>query len=125
VFAEAAVHIEVEWEAKLTDGFAKRTFYDLHKLDDIPLGAWGMFLALNIGDKYERASRETHTKNPESFYISPKGRRTQFADKWEGAKRTDLLRCNPMFWRWPYGDKYSVTVLTCFGRNRGRSRWTP
>ena len=125
LFGESAVHIEIEWEAKLTDGFAMRTFHDLHKLDKIPKGAWGMFLALNVGDKYSRPTRETRTKDARSFYTSPRGYRTLLAKKWDDSAEHDLLRCNPMFWRWPYGPKYSVTVLTCYGRNLGNSRWSP
>lgn len=47
------IYVEVEWDAKLTDGFTKRTFEDLRKLRDlVPVGSKGMFLAVNISRAY-------------------------------------------------------------------------
>ena len=111
--------IEIEWEAKQTDGFAKRTFDDLHKLSKIGRDNWGMFLAVNIGNKYKRAKRGTifTTTNAATFFN--RGPRHTFLQK-EWNKEEDgegrLLRCNPRFWRWYYDKRCDVTVLTCFGR---------
>jgi hypothetical protein len=116
------MEVEIEWEAKQTDGFAKRTFEDLHKLDNLKPGVWGMFLAVNIGDKYDRADRKRFsvTRNVENFSKT----RTVLARKWQSATNGDLLKCNARFWRWTYDKSCDVTVLTCFGK-RTRDGWTP
>jgi hypothetical protein len=107
--------IEIEWEARQTDGFAKRTFEDLHKLDRLKRGEWGMFLALNIGNKYESHTSSRPLADASKFASN----RTYLAKKWKNAGSKDLLKCNPQFWRWPYtfnNRGHTVTVLSCFGR---------
>ncbi len=118
--------VEIEWEAKWTDGFAKRTFEDLQKLNGIPKGRWGMFLAVNIGNKYQRPSdRSTRTTTKAESFFKKNGKPTFLHREWykkvtkgSGA----LLRCNPRFWRWRYDNRCDVTVLSCFGR-RTRDGW--
>ena len=83
-------------------------------------GVWGMFLAVNIGNKYARANRGrgSTTRKAESFCKLP----TVLAEKMRDAKSTDLLKCNPRYWRWRYDKRCDVTVLTCFGK-RTRNGW--
>lgn len=122
---ELSVQVEIEWEGKFTDGFAKRTFEDLKKLDDLPPSQWGMFLALNVGDKFSRPERVRSTRNPLNFALSPKGKRTVLWRKWSESGENDLLRCNPLYWYWPAeidGKPMTVTILSCYGR-RTRMGW--
>jgi hypothetical protein len=107
------IEVEIEWAAHLTDGFREITFSDLDKLNDLEIGKWGMFLALNIGNKYERANAGASvTSHAEKFAK----KLTVLSKKWKKAKETNLLKCNARFWRWRYDKKCDVTVLTCFGR---------
>lgn len=102
--------------------FAKRTFEDLQKLNELEPGEWGMFLAVNIGDKYERARRGiTSTRDATTFFKEGKTE-TVLEKKWDKAKATDLLKCNPRFWRRRYDKKCDLTVLTCFGK-RTHNGW--
>lgn len=124
---DVEMEIEIEWEAKLTDGFANRTFEDLHKLNQLNRSKWGMFLAVNIGNKYERAKRGrlSSTKNAEKFF--KKGKVPTVLEKlWREATEngeSGLLRCNPRFWRRRYDEACDLTVLTCFGK-RTQNGWT-
>jgi hypothetical protein len=137
---DVEMEIEIEWEAKWTDGFSKRTFEDLHKLDKLHRGEWGMFLAVNIGNKYERArgGRPSNTKNAARFFKAGKTHQRKYAKhkakhattflerKWSESKgngESGLLKCNPRFWRWRYDKSCDVTVLTCFGK-RTHNGWT-
>jgi hypothetical protein len=113
------IEVEIEWAAHLTDGFRSSTFYDLYKLNDLEIGKWGMFLALNIGNKYKRANAKVSvTSNAEKFY-KKHAHSTVLSKKWESSKETDLLKGNARFWRWRFDKKCDVTVLTCFGRRTG------
>lgn len=120
IYSDFAMEVEIEWEARNTDGFANRTFEDLDKLEVLKPGVWGMFLAVNIGNKYARANRGrgSTTRKAESFCKLP----TVLAEKMRDAKSTDLLKCNPRYWRWRYDKRCDVTVLTCFGK-RTRNGW--
>ena len=121
-----ATYIEIEWEAKYTDGFAKRTFDDLKKLDHIPIREWGMFLAVNVGNKYKASSREASCIDASRFALSPKGKRTYLLKRWDESAPTSLLKCNSRFWRWPIqinGERFMVTILSCYGRRIGNRTW--
>jgi hypothetical protein len=129
IFDVLEMHVEIEWEAANTDGFATRTFEDMEKLKHLPSGRWAMFLALNVGDKYQLPKRVTLTHDPSKFAKSPrKGRPTVLSRKWSQSKDTDLLRCNPSFWSWPIKianrGPHVVTVLACYGR-RTENGWKP
>ena len=129
IFDEAETAIEIERYSALTDGFARHTFMDLHKMEGLlNKDEWGMFLAINVCNKYEKVSTEKKTNDPTGF--AP--RKTALHRKWKTSQHYDLIRMNPNYWFWPIKlrnkmgkvETFTVTILSCYGRYKGGSRWS-
>jgi hypothetical protein len=128
--SENNLYIEIEWSARQTDGFATHTFSDLEKLSKCtPEGNYGMFLAVNISDKYK------DVKKIEKVYYDPKDLplKDQSALKraWSNSKYNPLIQCHSKFWLSEYPHdigknnktKYYVLVFACFGKKNKDGNW--
>ncbi|MDD2899815.1 MAG: hypothetical protein PHI31_14015 [Desulfuromonadaceae bacterium] len=122
--------IEIEWSAKQTDGFGTHTFGDLEKLSRCtPSENYGMFLAVNISDKY------TESNNIKEFYCSPYElplrKQSALRKVWVNSEYSPLIQSHSKFWLSEYPHekgkdnktKYYVLVFACFGKKNKIGNW--
>jgi hypothetical protein len=124
-------YVEIEWDAKWTDGFRKRTFQDLEKLCRCtPANENGAFFAINIGNKWKNFPKRPITVyEPKDLPVSarsPNG--TALGRYWNNPhSKAPILKLGTRltYWKYPYDkNNYNVLVLACSGM-KTRKGWLP
>jgi hypothetical protein len=104
---------------------------ELDKLaDNTPNGAIGMWLAVNISDKFTQfPDREQSSNSIGGKFGVPVNQGSALLSYWDDrANRGSLLKMWPKFWYWKYpyagcnNHDYNVLVLTCCGK-RLKGHW--